>query len=203
MRKIGVMGGTFNPVHLGHLAVAKEAREFKKLDEIIFMPAGQPCFKNLAEIAAASDRLNMLQLAISDQAEYSISRLELERQGPSYAVQSIEQMKSKAAAGAELYFILGWDALLNLPQWYDAERLIKICRIIAAPRPKYPRPDVKLVAKQLPGLVGRCSVMEKPLIDISSTQIRQRIAEGQSIHDLVPASVEEYIQNHNLYRIGQ
>jgi nicotinate-nucleotide adenylyltransferase len=200
MLKIAVFGGTFDPVHLGHLAVAAEALRLLKLNEVVFMPAGQPYFKNLAEISSSEDRLNMLKLAIAGQPKYSLSMLEIEREGPSYAVDSMASMKSSLCPEDELYFILGWDSLLSLPQWHEAKRLIEICRIVAAPRPGFPKPDVTLVEKYLPGLADRCIVMTRPLIDISSTRIRKRAAAGLTIKDIVPSGVEEYILERGLYR---
>jgi nicotinate-nucleotide adenylyltransferase len=203
MLKIAVLGGTFDPVHLGHLAVAAEAFSWLKLSRLIFMPAGRPYFKNLASISAAKDRLNMLKLAIAGQPNYQISLIEIEREGPSYAVDSMARIKAGLNFEDELYFIMGWDSLLSLPQWYEASRLIEICRIVAAPRPGYPRPDVDQIEKDLPGLGQRCIVMERPLIDISSTAIRQRVAEGLPFDDMVPAAVAEYIRQEGLYKKRQ
>ena len=200
MVKIAVLGGTFDPVHLGHLAVASEAQALLDLSAVVFMPAGQPYFKNLAAISPAEDRLNMLKLAIAGRPQYSLSLMELERQGPSYAVDSMARMQAGLNPEDELYFIMGWDSLLSLPKWFEAGRLIQICRIVAAPRPGYSLPDVSLIEKELPGLTRRCIVMERPLIDISSTQIRQRVLSGLPIDDMVPDGVAEYIRQKGLYR---
>lgn len=199
MLKIAVLGGTFDPIHFGHLAVAAEALALLGLTEVVFMPAGRPYFKNLAAISSAEDRLNMLKLAIAGQPKYSLSVMEIERQGPSYAVDSMARIKAGMKPQDELYFILGWDSLLSLPQWYETRRLIEICRIVAAPRPGYPHPDVSQIEKDLPGLARRCIVMERPLIDISSTRIRQRAGAGLPINDMVPPEVEEYIREKGLY----
>ena len=200
MLKIAVLGGTFDPVHLGHLCVAAEAFSLLKLNRLIFMPAGRPYFKNLESISAARDRLNMLKLAIASQAKYQISLIEIEREGPSYAVDSMARIKAGLNPGDKLYFIMGWDSLLSLPQWFEASRLIKICRIVAAPRPGYPLPDISQIEKDLPGLAQRCIVMERPLIDISSTCIRQRVAEGLPIDNMVPPEVAKYIREEGLYK---
>ena len=200
MLKIAVLGGTFDPVHLGHLAVAAEACNLLNLNQLIFMPAGRPYFKNLENISAAKHRLNMLKLAIAGQPHYQISLIEIEREGPSYAVDSMARIKSGLKPEDELYFIMGWDSLLSLPQWYEASRLIEICRIVAAPRPGYPLPDVSQIEKDLPGLAHRCIVMERPLIDISSTAIRQKVAAGLPIDDAVPPAVAEYIRKEGLYK---
>ncbi|HSW57218.1 MAG TPA: nicotinate-nucleotide adenylyltransferase [Dehalococcoidales bacterium] len=198
MNRVGVFGGTFDPVHNGHLAVAAEAKRMLKLAEILFMPAGQPYFKNLAEISGAEDRINMLKLAIAGQPCYGLSLIEIEREGPSYAVDSMSKMQTLRPQD-ELYFILGWDSLLILPLWHDAGRLIELCRIVAAPRPGFPKPDLSQIDQQLPGLVRRCTVMERPLIDISSTVIRQRVSAGQSVAEMVSPEVEAYIRKKGLY----
>jgi nicotinate-nucleotide adenylyltransferase len=200
MLKIAVLGGTFDPVHIGHLAVAAEALSLLSLSRLIFMPAGRPYFKNLQNISAAQDRLNMLELAIAGHPDYQISLIELKREGPSYAVDSMSRIKASLNPEDELYFILGWDSLLSLPLWFEASRLIEICRIVAAPRPGYPLPDVSKIEKDLPGLSQRCIVMEGPLIDISSTVIRQRVAEGLPIDEMVPPAVAGYIREKGLYK---
>jgi nicotinate-nucleotide adenylyltransferase len=200
MLKIAVLGGTFDPVHLGHLAVAAEAIQLLDLTEVVFMPAGQPYFKDLAAITPAADRLQMLKLAIAGQPRYSLSLMEIERPGPSYAVDSMTRLKARLEPQDELYFVMGWDSLLSLPQWYAADRLIEICRIIAAPRPGYPRPDLARIEAALPGLSRRCTIMARPLIDISSSAIRRRVAGALPVEDMLPAAVWEYIREKGLYR---
>ena len=197
--KIGILGGTFDPIHLGHLAVAAETCRCLKLDRLVFLPAGQPYFKQLNTITPAEQRLLMLDLAISGEPVYSISKLEIERQGPSYAVDSVSRMKEDLAADDELFFIMGWDSLMSLPLWYEALRLIQLCKIVASPRPGFPQPDISQIDAKLPGLTQRAIVLERPLIDISSTEIRRRVQEGLSIHDMVPAEVEKYIREKGLY----
>jgi len=200
MMKTGVMGGTFDPVHLGHLAVAAEAVRELALDEIIFMPAGHPYFKAQAKISPAEDRVNMLKLAIAGLPHYRISLIEIERPGPSYAVDSMDKMRTQMDPSDELFFIMGWDSLLTLYRWYEAGRLIRLCRIIAAPRPGYARPDLSSLEKDLPGISKRAVVMDGPLVDISSTDIRQKARQGLSIDSLVPPGVAQYIRERGLYR---
>jgi len=198
--KTGVMGGTFDPVHLGHLAVAAEAVRELALDEIIFMPAGHPYFKAQAKISPAEDRVNMLKLAIAGLPHYRISLIEIERPGPSYAVDSMDKMRTQMDPSDELFFIMGWDSLLTLYRWYEAGRLIRLCRIIAAPRPGYTRPDLSSLEKDLPGISKRAVVMDGPLVDISSTDIRKKARQGLSIDSLVPPGVAQYIRERGLYR---
>lgn len=196
------MGGTFDPIHLGHLAVAEEARRQINLDEVRFMPAGQPYFKDLSSISPAEDRLRMLALAIAEKPYYSISRLEIDRPGPSYAVESVFQMKQLLRPGDEIFFIMGWDSLMTLYRWYEADRLIKLCKIVAAPRPGYPKPDVDVLEKDLPGITRRSIVMDRPLIDISATEIRRRVHQGLPVDDMVPLAVAGYIRERRLYVQG-
>jgi nicotinate-nucleotide adenylyltransferase len=198
--KIAVLGGTFDPIHLGHLAVAGEARWLLALSKVIFMPAGQPYFKDSAAISPAEDRIKMLELAIADQPAYLISRLEVERPGPSYAVDSMAKFKKQLDSVDELFFIMGWDAIMSLHFWHEADRLIKLCRIVAAPRPGYPQPRIDSLEKDLPGITERVIVMERPLIDISATLIREKVANGLPIDGLVPPAVAAYILEKGLYK---
>jgi nicotinate-nucleotide adenylyltransferase len=200
MKKIGVMGGTFDPIHNAHLAVAEEARREVGLTEVVFMPAGHPYFKEQAAISPKEDRLNMVKLAIAGKPYYSFSRMELDRPGPSYAVDSMAKMKARLKPEDELYFVMGWDSLMSLYRWHEADRLIKTCRIIASPRPGYPKPDVESLEKDLPGIAQRAIVMERPLIDVSATEIRQRVSRGLPIDSLVPLAVAEYIKEKGLYK---
>jgi nicotinate-nucleotide adenylyltransferase len=202
MTKIGVIGGTFDPVHLGHLAVADEAMRQVGLAEMIFVPAGHPYFKAAARISSAEHRIKMLELAIANIAHYKISLLEIQRPGPSYAVETIAKIKSQRLPENEIFFVMGWDSLLTLPRWEQPERLIRLCKIIAAPRPGFSKPDINLIEKDLPGISQCTIVMEKPLIDISATEIRERVRRGLSIDTLVPAAVERYIKDKGLYRIN-
>lgn len=200
MMKIGVLGGTFDPIHLGHLAIAGEARGLLGLSRVIFMPAGHPYFKEGAGISPAADRLTMLELALVDQPDYVISRLEIERSGPSYAVDSISEIRSRINPADEIFFVMGWDSLMGLPLWHEAKRLIKLCRIVAAPRPGYPQPNLKSLEPDLPGISECAIVMERPLIDISASLIREKVRRGLPIDGLVPVAVADYIREKGLYK---
>ena len=199
--KIGVLGGTFDPIHLGHLAIADEACRVLSLNKVIFMPAGNPYFKDSAAISPAADRLKMVELALAGRPAYGISLLEIQRSGPSYAVDSITQIKKQLNPVDEVFFIMGWDSLLTLHLWHEPGRLINLCRVVAAPRPGFPPPDLKTLSKDLPGIEERSIVMERPLIDISATLIRERVANGLPVDDLVPPAVAEYIREKGLYKV--
>ncbi len=196
---IGVMGGTFDPIHIGHLMVAEEVTNRLGLGEVLFVPAGQPWLKPDSPVAAAEHRVEMVRLAIADKPYFKLSTVEIERAGPSYTVDTIAQLQGRLGARDELVFILGWDSLAGLPRWKEPSRLIKMCRLVAVPRPGYSAPDLDALEALIPGLSQRVTLVDKPEIDISASEIRRRIAHGLSIHHLVPEPVEKYIKQHRLY----
>ncbi len=200
MKAIGVLGGTFNPVHNGHLAVADEVRRHIELDEVIFMPAGRPWMKEGEAVADAGHRLGMLRLALEGKSVFSLSTMETERPGFTYTVDTITRLRDSLGEDTEIYFILSWGTLSRLPEWREPERLIRMCRLAVVPRPDYPRPDVEALNGVLPGLSGRLNIMDKPLVDISSSEVRRRVAAGLDIGWLVPAAVAEYIKEKGIYR---
>jgi len=198
---IGVLGGTFDPIHIGHLKVAEEAIARLDLPRILFMPAGQPWLKlnNANAISPVPHRLEMVRLAISSNPRFKLSTLEIERSGPTYTVDTIAQLQSQIGAGDEIFFILGWDNLMQLPQWHQPQRLIEMCRLVAVPRVDFPLPDLPALEKELPGIKERVILFDKPRIDINASEIRRRAAQGKSISDFVPKAVESYIKEHSLY----
>jgi len=196
---IGILGGTFDPIQLAHLAVAEEARTRLDLAEIIFVPAGQPWLKANSPISTAEHRIQMVRLAIADKPYFKLSTVEIDRAGPSYSVDTVAELQGQLGAGDELFFILGWDSLAELPLWREPSRLIQMCRLVAVPRPGYSAPDLKKLEADILGLSQRVILMDKPEIDISATDIRNRVAHGLSISHLVPEPVERYIKQHRLY----
>ena len=196
---IGVLGGTFDPIHNGHLIVAEEVKTRLNLAEIIFVPAGQPWLKADKPISPAEHRLQMLRLAIVDKPYFKLSSIEIERTGPSYTVDTVTELRDKLGSEDELFFILGWDSLAELPQWREPSRLIKMCYLVAVPRLGYPRPKLKALEVIIRGLSQRVMLMKKPEIDISASAIRERVARGLSIRHLVPEPVNRYIKEHGLY----
>jgi len=196
---IGVLGGTFDPVHNGHLIVAEEAKTRLNLAEVIFVPAGQPWLKADIPISPAEHRLQMLRLAIADKPHFKLSTIEIERPGPSYSVDTIAELQGQLGSEDELFFILGWDSLAGLPQWREPSRLIKLCYLVAVPRPGSSQPKLKALEASIPGISQRVMLMDKPEIDISASAIRDRVARGLSVLHLVPEPVNRYIKEHKLY----
>ena len=196
---IGVLGGTFDPIHLGHLIVAEEVRARLDLAEILFVPAGQPWLRMDSSISAAEHRVQMVCLAIANKPYLKLSTMEVERTGLSYSVDTIAELRGQLSAEDELFFILGWDSLAEVPQWREPSRLITMCRLVAVPRPGYLAPDLKKLEAKIPGLSQNVILMDKPEIDISATDIRNRVAQGLSIRHLVPEPVEKYIKQYRLY----
>ncbi len=197
--KIGVLGGTFDPIHSAHLAVAEAVKAELGLAEVIFVPAGQPCLKADNCVSAVGHRVQMVRLAIAGKPDFRMSTMEIDRHGPTYTVDTMAELRGQIGAKDELYFILGWDNLAELARWRKPARLIRLCYLVAVPRPRYPLPDLKRLAKDIPGLSPRVIILDKPEVDISATEIRERVAQGKPINDLVPHAVAEYIKRHRLY----
>jgi len=196
---IGVLGGTFDPIHNGHLMMAGEARARLELAEVLFIPAGRPWLKADRQITSAGQRVEMVRLAIAGHSYYKVSTMEVERPGPTYSVDTLAELGKRLEPGDKLFFIVGWGSLEQLPRWREPEKLIKHCFIAAVPRPGYPRPDLKALEERIPGISRRVVLMDKPEIDISASEVRDRVARGLSIHQLVPEAVEVYIKQHGLY----
>ena len=196
---IGVLGGTFDPIHLGHLIVAEATRIQLDLAEVVFMPAGQPWLKANNYISPAEHRVQMVRLAIAAKPYFKLSTMEIERPGPTYTVDTIAELQGQLGAEDKLFFILGWDNLVQLPQWYEPSRLVKMCRLVAVPRVGYAVPDLKSLEAIVPGLSQATILLDTPQIDINASVIRNRVGQGLSISHLVPEAVDEYIRQHKLY----
>ncbi|MBM4452530.1 MAG: nicotinate (nicotinamide) nucleotide adenylyltransferase, partial [Chloroflexi bacterium] len=150
--KIGVLGGTFDPVHLGHLMIAEEGRRRLGLERVLFIPAGQPWLKADRGITPADHRLKMLKLAIAGSPYFEISTIEVDRPGPSYAVDTMVALRQKLGKKAELSFLMGWDSLDELPLWKEPGKLVQLCHIVAFPRAGYEKPDLSILEKSIPGI---------------------------------------------------
>lgn len=197
---IGVLGGTFDPVHLGHLIIAEEVREQLRLDRVLFVPSGHPWLKEERIISTAEHRVSMLRLALASNPRFQISMVDIERRGPSYTVDTLTDLKRQFVDSASFFFILGWDSLAQLPQWRDVPRLLQLCRLVAVGRPGSAKPRLSVLEAVLPGVSKNVLLLPKPLIGISSSEIRQRVVQGLSIKYLVPEAVETYIREKGLYR---
>lgn len=184
--RLGIFGGTFDPVHVGHLAIARAALEAVPLDRVLFVPARRSPLKERGPFASEADRLAMLETAIADEPRFSLSRAELEREGPSYSVETIERL----AGEDELFLILGSDALVDFARWKDPERIAELATLLVADRPGAPTPA--------PGAPVR--MFDAPRLDISSRELRARAARGRSLRYLVPEAAWLHIEARGLYR---
>lgn len=196
--RIGVLGGTFDPVHLGHLIIAEEARCRIGLEKVLFLPAGQPWLKAIRPISPASHRLAMLRLATVSNPSFEVDAEEVERAGPSYSVDTLEALHSHYPRGTEFYFIMGQDLLGQLPQWHRPARLLELCHIVSVPRPGFSQP-LEDLEPLVPGIRSRVVSLDWPCLSISASDIRRRRAQGLSIRYLVPPAVLAYIEEHGLY----
>lgn len=191
--KIGLFGGTFNPVHNGHLEIARRVLNDFGLTKVIFIPSGNPPHKNREDLTDASHRLKMLELAIADEKRFEVSDIEIKREGKSYTLDTIKQIKEIYDENAVLYFISGADMALDLPKWKDPLKILELVRFIAVERPGFPL--VKLPEEYRKKII----FVEGVSIDISSSDIRQRVKCGKSIKKFVPDTVEQYIKEHSLF----
>jgi GTPase len=201
-KKIGIFGGTFDPVHLGHIMIVEEVKNSLELEKVLFIPAGQPQTRKAETVTPAHDRLAMLDLAIEGKDGFAVSDIEIKRKGPSFTVDTLLELKN-THKGHEIYFILGWDSLEQLPQWHEPSRIINLCTLVAVPRPGYDKPSLKAMEGILPGITEKVVFMDRPRVEISATDIRDRAGRGESIIHLVPEKVEEYIRTHKLYAAGE
>ena len=197
--KVGVFGGTFDPIHLGHLVIAQEVLDRKAADEVVFVPAGLPWLKTDRSVTGAEHRLAMVEGAVAANLDFRVDDMEVKRTGPTYTVDTLEEMRRSYRAGDELVLIMGTDALSEIGRWRRPARLVELATIIAVDRPPGPPLDAATAAAIGPGAEGRVATLEAPSLDISGTDIRRRVAERRSIRYLVPESVERYIARHRLY----
>lgn len=213
--RIGLFGGTFNPIHLGHLRAAEEIRESFGLAQVVFIPARIPPHKQKEKIVSPSHRLAMVQLAIQDNPCFSVSEFELNRHSTSYSVITIEHFRAEQGQGCALFFLMGTDAFLEISSWKDYARIFHLANFVVMSRPGYRYPElarflpVDLAAKFEYNSPENCYVhvsgfktffREVTLLDFSSTEVRARVREGRSVRYLVCPEVEEYLRTHALYR---
>jgi nicotinate-nucleotide adenylyltransferase len=194
--RVGVLGGTFDPVHVAHLVIAEAAREALSLDLVLFIPAGEPWRKSQRAITPAEHRLAMLTLAVAGNKAFGISDVELRRDGPTYTADTLEALAGQRLDD-EFWFIVGADALADLPQWHEPARIVKHARLAAAPRDVQ---DANVAAQGVREFRDRIDLFTAPRLELSSSDIRARAAAGRSVRYLVPDDVALYIAEHQLYR---
>ncbi len=198
--RLGIYGGTFDPVHYGHLLLAEQCREQCALDAVWFVPAGAPPHKEAGGITPAKARIDMLGFAIAGMPEFGVSRLEVDRAGPSYTVDTLQSLVDEDAT-CELFLLIGADSLTDLPLWREPERILELATVVAVNRGDFDEQQLRTAALRL-GKRGseRILIVEMPGVDISATDIRQRASEGRSIRFLTPRPVVHYIAEHGLYQ---
>jgi nicotinate-nucleotide adenylyltransferase len=191
--RIGVMGGTFDPIHHGHLVAASEVGHFFSLDEVIFVPTGQPWQKEGRRVSASEDRYLMTVIATASNPRFSVSRVDIDRPGPTYTIDTLRDLHAQRGPDAEFFFITGADALEQMMTWQDADELFKLAHFVGCTRPGH-----RLSGAGLPD--DRVSLIEIPALAISSTNCRQRVEAGEPIWYLVPDGIVQYISKRALYR---
>jgi nicotinate-nucleotide adenylyltransferase len=183
---------------MGHLMLAEEACRCLGLDEVVFIPAGEPWVKAAQQVSPAAERLEMVKLAVAGRPCFKVSDIEVRRPGASYTWETLVQLRD-LYPDDELYFILGWDNLAALPLWHQAGRIITAARLAAAPRAGFPRPDLDALDARIPGIKTATVILDGPHVEISASDIRARLKKGLATDDLVPPQVAAYIEAKNLY----
>jgi nicotinate-nucleotide adenylyltransferase len=197
--RIGILGGTFDPPHVGHLWLASLAADTMHLDRVIFMPAAQPPHKHGRRISPIVDRLLMTRLAITGNDRFELSTLEVGRAGPSYTVDSVEELL-RTYDDAALFLIMSADSLAQIDSWHEPDRLLSLVEWVVGPRPGTPTPDPSQLRLRFGDAVDRIHLVDGPSLDVSATEVRKRVAAGRTIRYLVPQAVEELIAERGLYR---
>jgi nicotinate-nucleotide adenylyltransferase len=194
---VGILGGTFDPIHHGHLGIAEEAREALGLERVLLVPASSPPHKPGRPVTDAAHRLAMVELAIADNPAFAASRIEVERGGASYSLDTLEALRSEGVE--QPWFILSAEALAGFPTWREPDRILTLCRLAVVPRGGYDPLDQAWVAERFPGREDRVRFLPGPLLPISGSVVRRRAAVGRSVRYLVPDAVARYIADHQLY----
>ncbi len=200
-RRIGIMGGSFDPIHIAHLIMAETVRQALSLDLVLFLPAGTQPLKQDRATTPAEQRATMVEMAIKDNPAFALSRLDIDRPGPSYTADSLDQLRKEWGGPEEtaMWFIIGSDSLLSFIKWREPERIIAQTRLAVVRRPTFTA-DLLPIEARLPGFSAALDWVDAPLLEISGTDVRRRVAEGLSIRYRVPEAVRQYIAAHGLYR---
>jgi nicotinate-nucleotide adenylyltransferase len=198
--RLGILGGTFDPIHYGHLLAAEVAREALGLEQVLFAPAGDPPHKQGQPVLSITHRQAMIYLAIADNPAFGLSLVDVDRPGPHYTVDTIRLLREQWNADADAtFFIMGADSLIQLVDWHEPARLIELCRLAVVARPGY-RPDLAELKAALPGLDRRLDWVDMPVLGISASDLQRRVRQGRSIRYQVPAAVARYVAERHLYR---
>ncbi len=197
--RVGLLGGTFDPVHIGHLLLAEEGRSALGLERVIFVPAGEPWRKSGGKLSSREHRLEMVRLAVADAAAFEVSTLETDRPGPTYTVDTLRALRQAIGAEAELFFLMGQDALVDLPHWRDPQGIIALARLAVASRVGWEDARAEALEKEVSGLTERLVWLDMPQVGISSTAVRERVRRGLSVRYWVPPPVEDYIRQNGMY----
>ncbi len=202
MKKLGILGGSFNPVHLGHLVLAETAREALGLERVLFIPAKLPPHKRAAALADGADRLAMVRLAVAGNSAMAVSDIELRRPGVSYSVDTVRALREELGSETEIYFLIGMDTVAELAGWREIAALARLCKFVPLSRPGHAGPNAAALERAVGRRPARAILkraLAMPLIGISSSEIRRRVAEGRTIRYLVPDAVAAYIRRKRLY----
>ncbi len=197
--RVGILGGTFDPVHLGHLILAEEAQQQLGLRVVCFVPAADPPHKQGRKLAPAEDRVAMLARAVAGNPAFTVSRVDVDRPGPHYTLDMVRIFQRELPPDTQLYFLMGFDSLAELPTWHEPAALVAACHLVALTRPAVPLDWAHLEAA-LPGVRARVTLLDMPELEISSSELQARVRAGRSIRYLVPDAVCEYIQERGLYQ---
>ena len=201
-RRIGILGGTFDPPHVGHLWLATLAADALGLDRVLFMPASQPPHKGGQLVTKATDRMLMTRLAIAGDDLFELTLIEMERPGPSYTIESVVDLLRTYGTDATLYLLMAADSLAQIDTWREPDALLERIEWVVGPRPGNPMPDRTALEGRFGANASRIHLLEGPSLDVSSSEIRRRVAAGHAIRYLVPRGVEELIVERGLYRRG-
>jgi nicotinate-nucleotide adenylyltransferase len=200
--RIGLFGGTFDPPHLGHLILASEAQEQLELDRLLWILTPEPPHKQKQFITSIEHRLAMVKLAIADNPAFELSRIELDRPGPHYTLDTIKII-AEQNPDADIVPVIGGDALRDLPKWHESQKLVYACHWIGVMRRPHDESNLDELESQLPGISSKVHYVDAPLLEIASREIRSRIAKGRSVRYYLPTPVYEYINQHHLYHQSQ
>ena len=203
-RRIGILGGTFDPPHLGHLLIAETARVALDLESVVFLPAGEPWLKSGQRVTAAAHRLRMVQLAVADNPDFCVSDCEVRRTGATYTVDTLRERRRGLPEGAELFFIVGSDVIEQFHRWKEPEAILELCRLAVIERPGGPAEGIAALRENFADALDAGAVVSVagPRVDFSATELRRALAAGLSTRYQIPDAVAQYIAENDLYRAG-